>query len=417
MRTKHEPDTAGRFSAIVQARFGGLPGPFWILWSGTLINRLGTMVIPFLSFYLSRERGLAATEVGAVLAVLGVGGVLSQPIGGVITDRWGRRVALTGGMLATGALMLVLGYAASTPVIVVVVFLLGITLDLFRPASQAIVADLFPAEERPRAFGMLLWAVNLGFALSMALGGALARDGFLTLFWIDALSCAVFGALVWRGVPEQSARRTKVSQGRATDVLRDRVMVTFVVLTLLCAFVFMQALTTLPLAMQRHDLPTSSYGLVMALNGLTIVLLQPLIGHRLGLFDRNHGLILGMLLMGLGNAATAWASTTPGYAAAVAVWTVGEVLLTSIGSALVADLAPAHLRGRYNGLYGLAWGLGSFTAPLGGTRLLEAGAPVLWYTCAALCGAAAVGQWALSGAIRGRITAADPVTDPVTAGS
>ncbi|MGW1614335.1 MDR family MFS transporter [Streptomyces sp. NPDC002285] len=407
MRTKRNPATFERFSAMTQARFGGLPGPFWILWSGTLINRLGTMVIPFLSFYLSRERGLAATEVGAVLAVLGIGGVFSQPIGGLITDRWGRRVALSGGMLATGALMLALGYAESTAVIVVVVFLLGVALDLFRPASQAIVADLFPPEGRPRAFGMLLWAVNLGFALSMALGGALARDGFLTLFWIDALSCAVFGLLVWRGVPEGPARQTRVGQGRATDALRDQVMVIFVLLTLLCAFVFMQALTTLPLAMERHGLPTSSYGLVMALNGLTIVVLQPLMGHRLGHVDRTHGLVLGMVLMGVGNAATAWVTTTPGYAGAVAVWTVGEVLLTSLGSALVADLAPVDLRGRYNGLYGLAWGLGSFTAPLGGTRLLEAGAPVLWYTCAALCGVAAAGQWALRGAVRRRMAAAE----------
>ncbi|MFF3216348.1 MDR family MFS transporter [Streptomyces sp. NPDC002886] len=404
MWTKQEPVTDGR-SSKAQTRFGGLPGPFWILWSGTLINRLGTMVIPFLSFYLSRERGLSATEIGAVLAVLGVGGVLSQPIGGVIADRWGRRVALTGGMLATGGLMLALGYAGSTPVVIVVVFLLGIALDLFRPASQAIVADLIPPEGRPRAFGMLLWAVNLGFALSMALGGALARDGFLTLFWIDALSCAVFGVLVWRGVPEGPTRREGIDRGRVADVLRDRVMLIFVSLTLLCAFVFMQALTTLPLAMERQGLATSSYGLVMALNGLTIVVLQPLIGHRLGSFDRTHGLVLGMVLMGAGNAATAWVSTTPGYAGAVAVWTVGEVLLTSIGSALVADLAPVHLRGRYNGLYGLAWGLGSFTAPLGGTHLLEAGASVLWYTCAALCALAAVGQWALRNPVRRRLAA------------
>lgn len=403
MWTKQEASATRHFSVIFKARFGGLPRPFWILWAGTLVNRLGTMVIPFLSFYLSLERGFSATEVGVVLAVLGVGSVLSQPIGGVIADRWGRRVALTGGMLATGALMLTLGYAESTPVTVVVVFLLGVTLDLFRPASQAIVADLIPAEGRPRAFGMLLWAVNLGFALSMALGGALAREGFLTLFWIDALSCALFGVLVWRGVPEPSVQQVKTSQGRVSDVLRDRVMVAFVCLTLLCAFVFVQALTTLPLAMERNGLPTSSYGLVMAVNGLTVVVLQPLLGHRLGMLDRNHGLMLGMVLMGAGNAATAWASSTLGYGSAVAVWTVGEVLLTSIGSTLVADLAPAHLRGRYNGLYGLAWGLGTFTAPLGGTRLLEAGAPVLWYTCAALCGAAALGQWALGGPVRRRV--------------
>ncbi|MET8976572.1 MFS transporter [Streptomyces sp. NPDC004539] len=393
---------SSRTSEIIRTRFGGFPKSFWILWSGTLINRFGTMVHPFLALYLTADRGLTATEVGYVLAVLGVGGVFSQPLGGVIADRWGRRVALTGGTVSTGLAMLALGYAQHTAAIVALAFLLGLVTDLFRPASQAIVADLVPAEERPRAFGLLLWAVNLGFSLSMALGGALARDGFQILFWIDALTCAGFGALVWFGVPEEEGRTARKAEGRGADILRDRVMIAFILIVLLCAFVFMQALTTLPLAMRQDGLPTSSYGFVMALNGLTIVVLQPLLGHRLGRLDRTHGLVLGMLLMGAGNAATAWVSTTPGYAGAVVLWTVGEVLLTSIGAALVADLAPAHLRGRYNGWYGMAWGVGAFTAPLGGTRLLEIGAPVLWYACGALCALAAAGQWMLGGAIRSR---------------
>jgi hypothetical protein len=116
--------------------------------------------------------------------------------------------------------------------------------------------------------------------------------------------------------------------------------------------------------------------------------------------------------MAAGNAVTAWAATTPGYAAAVMVWTVGEVLLTSIGAAVVADLAPVELRGRYNGWYGLAWGLGSFTAPLGGSHLLAISAPLLWYVCAGLCCLAAIGQWALRDAIRARATTGGGPTSP-----
>ncbi|MEE4546839.1 MFS transporter [Streptomyces sp. V4-01] len=393
----------GRAASAAKARFGGLPGAFWILWSGTLLNRLGTMVYPFLAIYLTSKRGFSATGAGTVLAVLGAGGVLSQPIGGMIADRWGRRVALTGGTVATGLTMLALGYARGTAAVIALAFLLGLVTDLFRPASQAIVADVLPSEERPRAFGLLLWAVNLGFSLSMAAGGALARDGFLTLFWIDALTCAGFGVLVWFGVPEQSAQAASGQRaGRAADVLHDRLMLTFVLLVFLCAVVFTQSLSTLPLVMRRDGLPTSAYGLVMALNGLTVVVLQPLLGHRLSRLDRTGGLVLGMLLMGAGNALTAFASATPGYAATLVVWTVGEVLVTSIGAALVADLAPAQLRGRYNGWYGMAWGAGAFAAPLVGTRLLTVGPSALWFTCGALCGVAALGQWALRGPVRRR---------------
>jgi MFS family permease len=394
----------GRVTTVVRARFGGLPHAFWILWTGTLINRLGTMVYPFLATYLTAARGLSATRTGAVLAVLGAGGVLSQPIGGAIADRWGRRAALSGGTVLTGLTMLALGYARSTVLITGLAFLLGLVTDLFRPAAQSIVADLLPADERPRAFGLLLWAVNLGFSLSMAVGGALARHGFMTLFWIDATTCVGFGFLVWIGIPERSGVRGpgRRTAGRASDVLRDRAMLTFVLLVFLCAVVFMQSLSTLPLAMREDGLPTSSYGLVMALNGLTIVVLHPLLGHRMSQLDRTGGLVLGMLVLGAGNVLTAFVSATGGYAATVVVWTVGEVLVTSIGAAVVADLAPPALRGRYNGWYGMAWGSGALVAPLIGTRLLTVSASLLWWSCGGLCAVAALGQWGLRGALRRR---------------
>jgi MFS family permease len=398
--------TRGRAGRAAQQALGGLPRPFWVLWTGTLINRLGFFVEPFMALYLSSARHLPLTTVGAVLASYGAGSVSSQLIGGALTDRIGRRATLTFGMLANAAALLGLGYARGLPSLVVASVALGVTIDMYRPAASALVADLVPAADRARAYGLLFWAVNLGFSVAMVLGGTLARAGFTSLFWIDAVTCAVFGLLVWRALPETlpAAREDGAAHERGgfATALSDPVLVSFTLLTLLVMCVYMQAYTTLPLAITRAGLSPQAYGIAMAVNGLVIVAAQPVAGAWLQRRDHVTILTCGIVFTGLGFGLMALASTVWQYAACVAVWTVGEILDNAAASAVLAGLAPARLRGRYNGVFGLAFSLGYLIAPIAGTRLLAHGGPVLWTACAAACAVAAAWQLALGPAIRRR---------------
>ncbi|HEY7489326.1 MAG TPA: MFS transporter [Streptosporangiaceae bacterium] len=397
-----------RLPAFLHRRVGGFPRAFWVLWAGTLINRLGTMVEPFLGLYLTTVRGMSLAQTGLVLAVLGVGSVFAQLMGGWLADRIGRRATLAGSMLTNGLALLALGYADGLAAIVIATLVLGLTLDMYRPASSALVADLVPPSDRPRAYGLIYWVVNLGFAVAMVLGGTLARAGFAWLFWVDALTCAAFAALVWRAVPETRVRRrsaARVARGFA-DVLRDRVMVAYTLLQLAFTFVLMQSLTTLPLAMNADGLAPHDFGLVAGLNGIVIISVQPWVSPWAARRDYSVVIAAGFLIVGTGYGLTSLAGPLWTYAGTVFVWTLGEILVASVGQAVVADLAPAHLRGRYSGLWGIAWSGGFLLAPLIGTRLLAVGAPVLWLTCAALCTAAAGGQLLLRPAIRRRRAAA-----------
>jgi len=388
---------------FVRVRVGGFPRAFWALWAGTLVNRLGTMVEPYLAFYLAGVRHMPVTSVGLVLALLGAGSVLAQFVGGILADRIGRRATLALGTGLTAAAMLVLGSVSSIPVIVAMVFLLGLTLDMYRPASSALLADLVSPAERPRAYGLLFWAINLGFAIAMVSGGALARLGYSWLFWIDAATGVVFGFLVWFAVPETRVRaRDDVPAGSMRDVFRDRVMVAYVAIGIVYMFVYSQVNSTMSLAMREQGLSAADYGLAMAVNGIVIVLVQPLVVNRLQAHDRSRVLAAGCATVGLGFGAMTFASSLPGYAAATLVWTLGEIMFSAVASAVIADLAPAHLRGRYNGLWGVTWGAGAMLGPLLGSRLLAAGRPALWLSCAVLCAAAAAGQLWLGPAVRGR---------------
>jgi MFS family permease len=393
-----------RTAAFLRPRIGGFPRSFWILWAGTMLNRLGTMVEPFLGLYLTTARGLSLAQAGIVMGIFGAGSIVGQLIGGSLADRIGRRATLSFSMVATGLAMLGLGYAQNVPAIVAAAVALGLTIDMYRPASDAMVADLISPKDRPRAYGLLFWAINLGFTFSMVAGGTLARQGYLTLFWIDAVTCMLFGVLVWRAVPETRPEKAADDSepGGFRVVLRDKLMVACTLTMLVYTFVLMQCMTTLPLAMKEQGLGPQAYGIVVAANGVLIVTVQPLIGAWLARMDHSRVQTAGIAVVGIGFGLFAFATDVWMYVAIVLVWTLGEITVAAVAKALVADLAPAHLRGRYGGLWGMAWSAGYLLAPLGGTRLLEFGAPALWLTCGGLGTAAALAQWLLAPAIRRR---------------
>ena len=391
-------------SGSSRRRPGGLPRLFWVLWTGILINRLGTLVEPFLGLYLVAVRGFPVAAAGGVVAVYALGSMVSQILGGLLADTLGRRATLTVGMLANGASLIALDYVTATPAVIAMTFAAGATIDLYRPAAQALVADLIPAAGRARAYGLISWAANLGFSVAMLSGGMLAQAGFRWLFWADALTCMVFAALAWRAVPGTRIRPGAHGKepGGFGDVLRDRVMAGFMLVILGYTAVYQQAFTTLPIAMHASGLPPRAYGLVMALNGIVIVIAWPLAGGWLAGRDHSLVVVAGNVLTGAGFAVTALASCALAYAGAVCIWTLGEIAMAAAGGAIVASLAPAHLRGRYLGLYGAASSLGALLAPLAGTQLLGLGAPAPWLTCGAVAGAAALAQFALAPAIRNR---------------
>ena len=231
------------------------------------------------------------------------------------------------------------------------------------------------------------------------LGGLLAQSGYLFLFLVDAATTLVFAVLVYLRVPESHPRLTgdtatmAPTVGSMADVLRDRVFMSFVLLSFGFAVVFMQHLSTLPVQMDDDGLSAAQYGVIIALNGALIVLVTVPLSRWLERFPRSHVLAVSSVFVGLGFGATMWASTPVEYAATVVVWTIGEVIGAAVGPAVVADLAPAALRGRYAGVFGFSFAAASLVAPLAGGAVYDGlGAEVLWAGCALLSFVTAVGH-------------------------
>ncbi|MEV0838130.1 MFS transporter [Actinocatenispora sera] len=386
-----------RLATEMHTHLGGLPRTFWILFGGQLVNRIGGMVAAFLVLYLGAQ-GLSAGQIGAVLAARGVGSLVSQPLGGLLADRVGRRFTLLTGLVATSGALVLLGAVHPLPAMIAAAALLGSVSELYRPASSALVADVVPPATRAKAYGLLFWAVNLGFAVASLLAGFLAEHGYWLLFAVDAGTGLAFAVIIAVGIPRGTAGRPKPATGadRAgyRTALRDPLLVALVLLTLAYATLYNQAQVAIPLAIRDHGLPATVYGTAAAINGIVIVVLQPVLTTWLARFDRMKVLAVSWALVGGGMALTGLAHTAWQYCLVVVVWTIGEVGTAGFTAALVADLAPAQARGRYQAMFGWGWSAASLTGPTAGTFVYGTlGPAATWLGClaiGALCGVAAL---------------------------
>ncbi len=367
-----------------------LPRTYWYLFLGTFINRLGAFVLPFLTLYLTSERGITPSLAALVVSCFGAGSFISQLTGGELTDRLGRRPVMLISFLAAPAAMLTLGFLRDLLLIAACTLLLGFLTDLYRPAVSAAVADLVPPEERTRAYGYIYWAINLGFAIAPVLAGLLAGRSYLYLFLGDALTTFAFGLIVLFAVretrPAEAAHAAHaILRERAAQLGRAPILLLFAFLTLFFGIIYMQGYVSLPLDMQADGLGPGQYGAAIAVNGILIVLIGIPVSNVAGKWPRFPSIAAAAFLVGLGFGVTAFADTFSFFAFSVAVWTLGEVLGSAIAPTIVADLSPIELRGLFQGVFGAAWGLSFFLGPvLGGWVYERFGSSALWGGCFAL---------------------------------
>ncbi|WP_459709804.1 MDR family MFS transporter [Actinophytocola sp. KF-1] len=363
-----------------------LPPVFRALWLGTLVNRLATFVAPFLMLYLVRDRGVAPVTASALLTVQGAGLALSNVAGGWLADRVGRRGTMIAGLATTAGIMALLPSAGPLWTVAVLVAALGLTADLHRPALNAFVADVVAPDERARAYSMLHWATNLGLTAALAGGGLIAEASYAWLFRLDAATTLGFALVVWWLVPRDGHDRRPPpgdpAQGRSP--WRDPRLLAFSVITFLVFLVFFQNFVTLPLAVTDLGLTAADFGLVLAVNGVAVAILQPLTAARLKRFRPGTALAAGYLLIGAGYGLVAFATDVPALAGTVLVWGLGEIVVVAVGTAYVASLVPAHTRGRYLGVYGAAMAAAVAAAPLAGTLAYDVHPDALWFGCAAV---------------------------------
>jgi MFS family permease len=356
-----------------------LPPVAWILFVGTFLNKFGSFVVPFLALYLTK-RGYSVGQAGVAIGAYGVGNVLATILGGHFADHLGRRKTIVLSMFSGAAAMLLLSQARTFPEILALAALAGLTGELYRPASSALLTDIVPAANRVTAFSAYRMAINAGFAFGPATAGFIAGHGFFWLFAGDAATSALFGVVALFALPEipHPAER-KIGWIESTKVLLgDRRLQRVLIAAFGIALVFFQMSSTFGLAVLGVGLSPRVYGALLSLNGALVVFCELPLTTITRRFQPMPVIAFGYLFVGIGFGLGCFAQTVAGFAICVAVLTLGEMCAMPVTSAFVAGLSPPHMRGRYMGTYGLTWTLAQVIGPGLGMALFASSPSTFW---------------------------------------
>lgn len=393
-----------------------LPREVYFLCLGMFLTRCGTVFLPFLTLYFTRELHTSVELATLSMTCYGIGAIGGGIVGGHLADRFGRKTTMLTALFGSALVLVALGSIRSVPLVMATITLYAFVADLFRPAVQAMIADLTEPAKRPYAFGLNYMAINLGFGIGPALGEWLIARSFSYLFYATACSSLFFFLFVLVLLPESLRSRartaeitTKSDTSGFLDALgliaRDRVFLAFCTGTFFISLVYLQGMSTFPIYLQSLPGEPRPYGNIILVNGLIIAFTQIFVTAAVVRFDRFHVLAVASLVTAIGFGLFGVADTTGQFMLAVAVWTLGEMMQTPMLAPIVSDIAPPELRARYMGVLSIAFtGANAFGAPLGGLMLQHAGGKALWTSAFVIALLGGVCYWLCRTPMRARLT-------------
>ncbi|WP_224484665.1 MDR family MFS transporter [Robertkochia aurantiaca] len=377
--------------------FSGLSAEVWWLAWITLINRAGTMVIPFLSLYLTQSMGFDLKEVGWIMTSFGLGSLIGSWLGGKLTDRIGYYKVMVVSLLGSGLLFVLLQFAEGFWMLAGGIFLVMLMADLFRPAVFVALSAYSKPENKTRSVTLIRLAINLGFAFGPAAGGfIISQMSYSGLFWTDGLTCGIAGLLLlWRLNPKKARIIDLHDEAANISPYKDRQYLLFIAAMVLYGFIFLQYFSTIPIYYKEiHLLGEGSIGLIFGLNGLLIFVLEmPLIRYFetkpwSGLINTTIGCLLTLLSFLVLNLSTWTGMVIVG----ILLMSVGEMLVFPFSNAYALKRSRRGKQGAYMALYSIAFSLshvfghnaGMQTAGIFGYRNLWYALTILGLVCCAL---------------------------------
>jgi MFS family permease len=391
------------------------PRRFWLLVGGTLLYLVAiSFAFPYTPLLLQRRLGVSTAVIGLIMGGSALVGLPLQPFAGALSDRFGRRAVMMGCALseavAYGGLAFVHGF---WPICVLMVVDRGIGWPLYLTASNAMTADLLRPHLRAVGYSLVRLMIGAGYVAGPVLAAVVLALGapLTALFLIAGAGCLFYLLFVVLVLKETHPHRTRprpeteISEGpmpfgvltlftrpgrlrararrRAREgtgwsqVIRDRRFILFCLISLLPLFIFGQIYTTYPVLLTDYlDLPEATWGLLVSVIGLVMVLSQVPAVRAVRRLHPFHAVAVASLLYGLGMGLAAFVPLGWPLVVTVGVLSVAMALFSPLATTAVSRLAAPELRGRYMGTWTLVWtGGSSALAPLAGGLLLAALGP------------------------------------------
>lgn len=383
-------------------QYRGLPKEIYILFLATVVNRLGDFIYPFLTLFLKTKIGLSVDKIGTILVISTVMYIIAMGIGGKLADHFSRKKVYSYCTLISIICMAICGFMKEGYAMVGVLIFSEIFIHMATPPMDAMKIDLVETEKRQSAFSLIYLGINLGVAVGHLVAGALFADYMRLLFFGDALTSLIALGLIVRFVKEKDRNKEiekqkkegrnaleAAQEGSLFNVLLKRPkLIVFCIICGVLSYVYSQGNFILPLHLEAiYDVKKGSYylGALMALNGLTVILLTP---FMMTLTGKNKALT-NVALAGLGYGSGfllfgVWESLV-GFTIGMILWTIGEIIYSINANVYIANHAPITHRGRFQSIYTILKTVGRALAPyLAGLYLVGHELVSGWYMAAGI---------------------------------
>jgi predicted MFS family arabinose efflux permease len=340
--------------------FGGLSKEVWWLALITLINRAGTMVIPFLSLYLNKSLDFSFSDIGWIMSAFGLGSVAGSFLGGKLTDMIGYYKVMVFSLFTTGLLFITLQFMITFMEFCIGIFLVMLVADMFRPAMFVALNTYSKIENKTRSVTLIRLAINLGFSAGPAIGGIIITTiSYAGLFWVDGITCILATILLFFTLNPKKARilDSEISQS-PESAYKDKPFLIFLIAITLFAIVFIQYFSTMPLFYkEKANLSEFEIGLLLGLNGFLIFLFEmPLIKwlensrYRFSILMMFGAIITGLSFVIL--LVSYWIGIV---LVGMLLMTLGEMIAFPFSNAYAMKRSKRGKQGQYMALYAVSF--------------------------------------------------------------
>lgn len=374
---------------LYREAYTGLPRAAWLLSLVIFVNRSGTMVLFFMTLYLTQKMHLPISLAGQMISVYGFGSLAGSYLGGWLSDIIGTRRVQLMSLIANGFGFIALAYITSLLPIAVMLFFIALLGEAFRPANATAMAEVCPPLIRARGYALNRLAANLGITIGPAIGGFLATKNYTYLFWVDGITCLIAAFLVWIYLKDtvNFKDKDKMSQSVAPrSPWKDLPFIFIVTLIFMCALIFVQLFNSWPVYLRQIlQLRENQIGLLLTLNAALIVLIEMPLIHKIEKYNHLRLISFGALLLGFGFAILPFGNTFLFVANTVILWTFGEMLVFPLVIGFIANWASDRSRGKYIGIFNLSFSLAFSVGPAMGAYIYgHWGTTILWLGCGIL---------------------------------
>lgn len=365
--------------------FKGLSKEVWWLALITLINRAGTMVLPFLSIYLTDSLKFTIKDVAWIMSFFGLGSVVGSWIGGRLTDKIGSFKVMKVSLLLTGVAFVLLQFATTFYEFCFGIFLVMLIADAFRPAMFVALSAYSKPENKTRSVTLIRLAINLGFSAGPAIGGLIITYiSYNGLFWVDGITCALAAVLLSIVLhPKKATVIDEIKVEKPISIFSDKAFWVFFIAMFIFGVTFLQYFSSMPLYYKDvHVLSELQIGLLLGFNGFLIFSLEmPLIKWlEESKYSKEFLMLVGLFLTGLSFFVLNLFSWTGVLIVGMFLMTIGEMIAFPFSNAFVMERAKKGNQGEYMGYYSIAFSIAHIFGHNSGLQMINSlGFENTWY--------------------------------------